>query len=114
MLYTSCRGAKRATTAIIRLDMSPYSSKLADTASRPAERSRWRTWNQGWAILTPRSLASLLRAMQAPSLEDSTTTGRPHSRGWKTRSQLTYMLLASTRANMASDLSPNTTAASAT
>jgi hypothetical protein len=51
VLYTSCRGAKRATTAIIRLDMSPYNAKLADTASRPAERSRWRTWNQGWAIL---------------------------------------------------------------
>src|ERR1700688_3568348 len=66
---------------------------------RPAERTRWRTSNQGWAICTPSALASLLRAMQAPSLEDRTTTGRPARRGAKTRSQLTYMLLAATRAN---------------
>jgi hypothetical protein len=84
----------------MRLDMSPYSSKLADSAISPALRSRCRTWNQGCAIFTPRSLASLLRAMQAPSLLDSTTTGRPISDGLNTRSQLTYMLLTSTSANI--------------
>src|SRR5688572_20257563 len=64
----------------------------------PALRSRWRTWNHGCAIWTPRSLASLLRAMHAPSLFDSTTTGRSTSAGLNTRSQLTYMLLTSTSA----------------
>src|SRR6188472_2013609 len=84
----------------MRLDMSPYSSKLADRAINPALRSRCFTSNQGWAIFTPRSLASLLRAMQAPSLLDSTTTGLPFSAGRNTRSQLTYMLFTSTSANM--------------
>jgi len=84
----------------MRLDMSPYSSKLAESATSPALRSRWRTSNQGCAICTPRSLASLLRAMQAPSLFDSTTTGLPLSEGRNTRSQLTYMLFTSTSANM--------------
>ena len=37
MLYTSCRGAKRATTAIILLDMSPYNSKLAGRALEVAD-----------------------------------------------------------------------------
>jgi hypothetical protein len=54
---------------------------------------------------TPRSLASLLRAMQAPSLLDSTTTGLPLSEGRKTRSQLTYMLFTSTSANMLEPMS---------
>src|SRR6185295_16076819 len=84
----------------MRLDMSPYSSKLADKAISPALRSRCFTSNHGWAIFTPRSLASLLRAMQAPSLLDSTTTGLPFSAGRNTRSQLTYMLFTSTSANM--------------
>jgi hypothetical protein len=39
--------------------------------------------------------------MQAPSLFDSTTTGRPMRDGRNTRSQLTYMLFTSTSANMA-------------
>ena len=86
----------------MRLDMSPYNSKLADKAISPALRSRCLTSNQGWAIFTPRSLASLLRAIQLPSLLDSTTTGLPLSDGWNTRSQLTYMLFTSTSANMGS------------
>ena len=73
----------------MRALMSPYSSWLAETAMRPAVFSRWRTWNHGSAMLTPRSLASLLRAMHAPSLELSTTTGLPTSRGANTRSQTT-------------------------
>src|SRR5450755_4247892 len=68
----------------------------------PAVRSKWRTWNHGCAILTPRSLASLLRAMQAPSLLESTTTGRPTSASWNTRSHETYMLFASTSASIGS------------
>lgn len=75
--------------AIIRSDMSPYSGKLADRPTRPASASRWRISCQGWAILTPRALASSLRAMAQPSLLDSTTTARPFSRGWNTRSQAT-------------------------
>src|SRR5262245_45436668 len=88
----------------MRADMSVYSSKLAETAIRPVVFSRCLTWNQGWAIWTPRALASSLRATQAPSLELRTTPGLPISRGLNTRSQLTYMLLASTSASMASDL----------
>src|SRR3978361_2162857 len=84
----------------MRADMSEYSSKLADTATRPAERSRCRTWNHGWAILTPSSFASLLRAMQAPSFELRTTSGRRASCGANTRSHEQYMLLASMSANM--------------
>ena len=41
------------------------------------------------AIFTPNALASLLRAMQQPSLLDNTTTGTPSSTGRNTRSQLT-------------------------
>ncbi len=75
--------------SIMRALMSEYSSWLAETAISPADCSRWRTLNHGSAMPTPRSLASLLRAMHAPSLELSTTTGRPTSRGANTRSQLT-------------------------
>src|SRR6476620_11283033 len=83
----------------MRLDMSPYSSNLADRAISPALRSRCFTSNQGCAIFTPRSLASLLRAMQAPSWLYSTTTGLPFSAGRNTRSQLTYILFTSTSAS---------------
>jgi hypothetical protein len=37
----------------------------------------------------PSALASLLRAITQPSLFDSTTTGRPRSSGWNTRSHET-------------------------
>src|SRR5678815_2351343 len=88
----------------MRLDMSPYSSKLADRAISPALRARCFTSNHGCAIFTPRSLASSLRAMHAPSLLESTTTGLPISAGRNTRSQLTYMLFTSTSASTTSDL----------
>ena len=37
-------------------------------------------------IRTPSALASAERAMQQPSLFDSTTSGLPRSSGWNTRS----------------------------
>lgn len=51
------------------------------------------------AIVIPGSFASLLRAMQAPSLLDSTITGRPTGNGPNTRSRLTFMLFTSTSAD---------------
>ena len=62
-----------------------YTSKFAETAISPAARPRCRTWNHGYAILTPTSFASFERAMQAPSLDDSTSGRCLGAQGWQLR-----------------------------
>lgn len=68
----------------------------------PWRRARSRIWNHGVPILTPSAFTSLLRATAQPSLFDNTTTGWFCSLGLNARSQLTYMLFTSTRANICS------------
>ena len=63
-------------SVIMRSLMSPYKAKLAENATKPASRSKWRILNQGAPMAMPKALASLLRAMAQPSLFDNTTTGR--------------------------------------
>ena len=86
MEYTSWRCPKPATKLIMRWLMSPYSAKLADSATKPWDSSKCRILNQGAPIAIPKALASLLRAMAQPSLLDSTTTGRAFRLGRNTRS----------------------------
>ena len=77
--------------------MSPYSSKLADTASRPAERSRWRTWNRA-GPLTPGGFGFVAARDAGPVVWRTAPRpgGRTAAAGRRARSSRTY-LLASTR-----------------
>ena len=67
--------------------MSPYSTKLAESAVPPARVNACLIANQGAPILMPSALASSDRAMAQPSLLDRTMTGRPLRLGRNTRSQ---------------------------
>src|SRR5688572_15322538 len=92
------RGHASLSSAVMRLEISPYSSKLALNCTTLWRSSTSRCLKAGAPIGIPSAFASADRATKQPSLLLSTTTGLPSRSGRKKRSQLTKKLLQSTSA----------------